>query len=81
MTFDEAKALLKPLTRREVPANVYGDAEVYWVTETTEVAFGYFAPGAASVCVRGLWWFRDDEAAALKKLGKRRAVKHGTEDA
>ncbi len=84
MTFDEAYQLLKPLRRVENPDNAYGDTEIVWLDDKgNEVAYGYLAPGVVEIHVGGMGKhvFKDDEAAALKKLGKRRAVKHGTEDA
>jgi hypothetical protein len=73
MTFDEATDLLRSLTRETLVDNAFGDTEVYWMRGEDEIASGYFAPGTAEVHV-GETLFRGDDAAALRKLGKRGRV-------
>lgn len=49
MHIDEAKVLLNTCKREELQDHAFGDAEVYWMQDGKEVAYGYFSRDVAEV--------------------------------
>ena len=76
MTSKEAKKFLDGCVREELRDHAFGDAEVYWMRDGEEFAFGYF--GSESDVVGGSiphpWEFKGREARELRKCGTLGAV-------
>lgn len=74
MLFADAKALLESCERRELRDHAFGDTEVSWFKDGSEIAGGYFSGRNADVWIRvdedaTIIGFEDMEARQLRELG------------
>lgn len=75
MELQEAKELLDDCTRSEMQDHAFGDAEVFWFRDLTEVASGYFAGSVNEVYfVQHGVSFKGDDAKSLRNCGKEGAI-------
>lgn len=70
MNLEEAKALLRTAVKFELRDHAFGDCEVTWYKEDTEIADGYFGGGRRYVAITSVdpgYVFDDAEADELRK--------------
>lgn len=76
--FEYAKWILEQCDRAESRDHYFGDREIYWTYNNTDVADGYFGGGAADVWVLDItaptdqdrFAFHGEQARELSRLGK-----------
>lgn len=72
MNLDEAKTFLDGCDRHELRDHAFGDMEVSWTKDETEVACGYLGGANTNIDIHGLSEdvvFKGDEARALMGCG------------
>ncbi len=73
MEFEEAVKILSDAERYELRDHAFGDCEVSWYKDKTEVGGGYFGGGNSNVWVLGggtSHAFDGNEARTLRECGK-----------
>lgn len=65
MDLEEAKDLLRTAVKSELRDHAFGDCEVLWYLNGTEIASGYFGSGGGEVSISGTR-FISSQASALR---------------
>lgn len=83
MTLEEAKNLLRTAVKSELRDHAFGDCEVEWTIEDSNLAVGYFGGGERSVSIRTSDTtsasFKDNEADELRKCFAKELVERNDE--